>query len=81
VASPADREAEARADVERITKALFEEFEAVGGNPGCRFEDCGERVKSQWRTTVRMLVIRDVIRVGKRPSATAQMAGQTSLDD
>jgi hypothetical protein len=74
VASPADREAEARADLERVTKALFEEFEAVAGNPGSRFEDCGERVKSQWRTTVRMLIIRDVIRVGKR-------SGQTSLDD
>lgn len=79
--SPADREVQARADLERIAGQMYEEM-AIGdmGDLFPRFETIPEHVQSKWRRVARNLLTRDVIRVGKRPDAgPAPMAGQTSI--
>jgi hypothetical protein len=80
--SPADREAEARADVERIAKAMFESMRVASGFGEKAWERIPEHLRKPWRMTARALLQREVIRVGKRPtSGPPPMAGQTTLDD
>jgi hypothetical protein len=80
--SPADREAEARADVERIAKAMFESMRVASGFGEKAWERIPEHLRKPWRMTARALLQREVIRVGKRPtSGPPPMAGQTTLDE
>lgn len=82
MASPADREVEARADLERIASQMYEEM-ASGfmGDGFARWEKISENVRTSWRRAARNLLTRDVIRPGKRPASTpAPMAGQVSFD-
>jgi hypothetical protein len=82
VASPADREAEARADVERIAASMFEEMREASGFGPRDWLAVHEEIRRTWRAAARRLLIKDVIRVGKRPATgPPPMVGQTTLDD
>jgi hypothetical protein len=82
VASPADREAEARADVERIAASMFVEMRDASGFGARDWSDIPEDIRKVWRAATRRLLIKDVIRVGKRPATgPPPMVGQTTLDD
>jgi hypothetical protein len=83
VASPADREVEARADLERIASQMYEEMASGSMGDGFpRWGEIAECVQTTWRRVARNLLTRDVIRPGRRPaSVPAPMAGQTALVD
>lgn len=80
--SPADREVQARADLERVAGQMYEEMASLSmGDLFPRFETVPECVQSQWRQVARNLLTRDVIRVGKRPdTGPAPMTGQMAID-
>jgi hypothetical protein len=85
VASPADRELQAREDLERVTVSIYDALRAeIDPGDGVRvlpLDELPGEEQARWRRAVRGLLIRDEIRVGKRPSVPVQMAGQTTLDE
>lgn len=88
-ASPAERQAEARADVERIARAFHETYERLAPAHGYKtreasavaWENVPEQNADLMRAVVSVLLAADVIRVGQRPVAERPMAGQTTIDD
>lgn len=79
--SPADRQAEANEDVERIARELFDSFNDALGNHRIVWQATGECLRDAWRSVARDLLLRDVIRVGRRPNVERPMEGQTTIDD
>lgn len=80
--SPADKQAEALADVERVAHATYEAVrEHRGLGSGDSWEEVGDRMQVFWRAVVTDLLHRDVIKVGRRPEPVAQLAGQITIDD
>jgi hypothetical protein len=73
--SPADRQVEALADVDRIARALHEAVRPAWPWPSTSF------ALSMWRGVVHELLVRDVIRVGARPNAQRPLEGQTRLEE
>jgi hypothetical protein len=75
--SPADRQAEANEDVERLAKVMFE---AVQG--GWKWDDIvgrvGERV---WLAHARKVFESGVVKPVPRPKPERPMEGQTTIDD
>lgn len=83
--SPADRQAQAKADVERIAEAFYTAgnealFEEIGANSR-RWNALTETERRFYRRTVEKLLTRGVIRVGERPVVEAPMAGQTTIEE
>lgn len=80
--SPATKQAEALADVERVAQATYEAVrEQRGLGHGLPWEEIGERMQVFWRAVVTDLLHRDVIKVGRRPEPVEQLAGQVTIDD
>jgi hypothetical protein len=73
--SPADRQAQAVADVDRIARALYEVVRPQWPWPSASV------AQQKWRGYVRELLTRDVIRVGARPSVEQPIKGQTRLEE
>lgn len=74
---------QAKEDVERISKDLFE-TKARHYHPehAQAWEETGELTRASYRAIVTELLHRDVIRVGKRPQKGERpMEGQTSMDE
>lgn len=69
--SPADRQAEAQGDLKRIEREFNLAHSRIHGY-GPEF-DTGPVIEE--------LLHRDVIRIGRRPSAERPMEGQTTIDD
>lgn len=67
--SPADRQAEAIADVERIAQQFYYAAEQVrfGARLPAGWETLPEQVREGHRAVVRALLRQDVVRVGRRP--------------
>lgn len=84
--SPADRQAEAIADVERIGEQIYYAW-VRAPHPhlailaACPWRHLDEEEREAYRTMARGLLERDVIRVGKRPEADPQLEGQTTIDE
>jgi hypothetical protein len=77
MASPADVQAQANEDVERIASALCETIRPFG-----MWAHLPEGGREVWRAWVRDLLERDVIRVGRRPDkGEPPMEGQTTIED
>jgi hypothetical protein len=86
--SPADREAQARADVDRIARAMWASFVALGPEYGTvgesqlyDWEQATQSSRDLWHGVVRRLLTMGVIKVGERPPTVDQMPGQTSIDE
>lgn len=89
MASPADREVQAREDVERIARAFWNAYEDLTHE---YVEGLNEGAVRTWdalpldaadlaRGVVRRLLTTGVIRVGERPPTPDQMPGQISIVD
>jgi hypothetical protein len=74
-ASPADDQAQANEEVERIAQALYHE---VWCHPWDRIS---ETQREAWRAHARSLLRQGVIRPGVRPRVEPPMAGQTTIDE
>lgn len=86
--SPADREAQAHEDLDRIARHFF----GISMEIGPRFDQPWDAANMNWeqlpedykdclRAVVRRMLIEDTIRVGTRPTTIDQIFGQTSIDD
>jgi hypothetical protein len=78
--SPADRQAQANEDVERIAEAAYDLVRAPW-----RWDDSttplSEHAREQWRGYVRSLLLRGIIRPGLRPPLAPPLEGQTTIDE
>lgn len=87
--SPAERQAQATEDVERITRRFHETYERLAPEHGYEtrresaklWEEVPEQNANLMRAVVQSLLHEDVIRVGNRPEAERPMTGQTTIDD
>lgn len=79
MSSPADAQAEAIADVERIAREFYYAAEQArfGGAIASGWEQLPERVREGHRAVVQTLLLKDVVRVGRRPETGPEpMANQ-----
>lgn len=80
MASPADRQREAQADLERITHALYDALTLHVERKLDPWPAIPEGLRMSYRAAVAELLHRDLVRVGQRPSVEAPMTGQTAFD-
>lgn len=88
--SPADDIVQAREDVERIARAFYdaddEDMRAAHAGlaealPAPPWDELPDDLKEHVRRTIKILLEREVIRVGKRPGAgPPPMKGQTTIE-
>lgn len=89
MASPADREVQAREDVDRIARHFHAHYEELAPQFGwvtrkdsaVPWDEVPAENRELMRAVVTRLLLADVIRIGQRPATVDQMFGQTSIDD
>jgi hypothetical protein len=84
MASPADRQVEAREDVERLARELYHAFKAARpfGHSGMPvWEDLEDAFQVYYRAVVTDILHRDVIRVGHRPNRERPMTDQMRFEE
>lgn len=83
--SPADREAQAREDVERIARQVQQAAHETApgyGFSAMTWSELEENDRDYCRAVVKRLLLSDVVRVGHRPVALDDIfPGQSSIDD
>jgi hypothetical protein len=79
--SPADRQVEAREDVERLAREFYRAFVAAGAYALDPWEGIGDKLRDYYRTAVTDILHRDVIRVGRRPKRERPMTDQMRFEE
>lgn len=74
--SPADRQSEAHAEVERIAQAMYERIRVP-----LVWAHAPVVMKEEWRGHVRALLLASVIRPAKREPVEPPITGQTTIEE